>query len=88
MFFDDIATGWHLKEYTVGELHALFRAVGFSKVSYFKIRNGQQIELPLNMLVLLFIKLCEGTLEVLPASIRRYLALKLLFRGITIVGTK
>lgn len=88
MFFDDIATGWHLKEYTVGELHDLFHAVGFSKVSYFKIRNNRQIELPLNVLILTLIKLCEGTLEALPASLRRDLALKLLFRGITIAGTK
>jgi SAM-dependent methyltransferase len=87
-FFDDIATGWHLKEYTVGELCDLFRAAGFSKISYFKIRNNLQLELPLNMLTLPFLKLCEKTLEILPASLRRDLALKLQFRGITIVGTK
>ena len=87
-FFDDIATGWHLKEYTVGELSDLFRAAGFSKISYFKIRNNLQLELPLNMLTLPLLKLCEKTLEILPASLRRDLALKLQFRGITIVGTK
>jgi SAM-dependent methyltransferase len=87
-FFDDIATGWHLKEYTVGELCDLFRAAGFSKISYFKIQNNLQLELPLNTLTLPLLKLCEKTLEVLPASLRRNLALKLQFRGITIVGTK
>jgi SAM-dependent methyltransferase len=87
-FFDDIATGWHLKEYTVGELSDLFCAAGFSKISYFKIRNNLQLELPLNVLTLPLLKLCEKTLEILPASLRRDLALKLQFRGITIVGTK
>ncbi|HEY9597222.1 MAG TPA: class I SAM-dependent methyltransferase, partial [Cyanophyceae cyanobacterium] len=32
-YFDETATGFHLKEYTVTELYELFRAVGFSKVS-------------------------------------------------------
>jgi len=30
--FDDVATGFHLKEYTVGELVAAFKAAGFSGV--------------------------------------------------------
>ena len=30
--FDDVATGFHLREYTVAELEDLFRRVGFSKV--------------------------------------------------------
>ncbi len=88
MFFDDIATGWHLKEYTVGELYDLFRAAGFSKISYFKIRNSLQLELPLNVLTVPLLKFCEKTLEILPASLRRNFALKLQFRGITIVGIK
>ncbi len=31
-YFDDVPTGFHLKEYSVAELEPLFRRVGFSKV--------------------------------------------------------
>jgi len=88
MFFDEIATGWHLKEYTVCELYNLFRKAGFSKVSYFKIRNGSNIEISLNIFTVPLLKFLESSIEKLPFSFRRKLALRLLFRGITIVGTK
>ena len=87
-FFDEIATGWHLKEYTLSELYGLFRQVGFSKVSYYKIRNGFNVEIPLNLFTLPLIKLCETIIAKLPHLTRRRLALMLLFNGITIVGTK
>lgn len=32
MFFDEIATGWHLKEYTVSELYDLYKQVGLPKL--------------------------------------------------------
>lgn len=88
MFFDEIATGWHLKEYTVCELYDLFKQVGFSKVSYYKIRNNSNIEIPLNIFTVPFLRFLENSIEKLPFSLRRKLALRLLFRGITIVGTK
>ena len=31
-FFDSVATGFHLKEYTIGELNRLLKQAGFSKV--------------------------------------------------------
>ena len=33
--FDDVATGFHLKEYTIGELAKLFREVGFRDVALY-----------------------------------------------------
>lgn len=87
-FFDDIATGWHLKEYTVSELYKLFRQVGFSKLKYCKIRSKLNAKLPLNGLTIVGISAIERLLEKLPASERRQLALKLSFRGITLVGAK
>lgn len=87
-FFDDIATGWHLKEYTVSELYDLFTQVGFSKLEYCKIRNEMNAKLPLNGLTIAAVRAIEGLLEQLPAPQRRQLALKLSFRGITLVATK
>lgn len=87
-FFDEIATGWHLKEYTVTELYDLFRAVGFSKVAYYKIQKDSNVSLPLNPLTVTFLRLIEAVLSGLPFSLRFKLANMLLFRGITIVGTK
>lgn len=34
-FFDERASGFHLKEYTIGELNRLFREVGFRRVGLF-----------------------------------------------------
>lgn len=87
-FFDDIATGWHLKEYTVTELYDLFKAVGFSQVTYSKIRTDNQVELPLNLATVPALRAYEAILESLPASLRRKLALMFKFRGITLVGKK
>ena len=30
--YDEVATGFHLKEYSISELHSLFRRVGFSRI--------------------------------------------------------
>lgn len=87
-FFDDIATGWHLKEYTVTELYDLFRAVGFSRVRYDKIKSNAQIKLPLNLLTVSGLRVSEAILETLPSSLKRKLSLMLKFRGITLIGQK
>ena len=87
-FFDDIATGWHLKEYTLIELYELFREIGFSQITYYKIKPDRNIFIPLNLLTVPWLKLTENIIEKLPFTWRRKIALMLLFRGITIVGTK
>lgn len=87
--FDEIATGLHLKEYTVTELYHLFRSAGFSKVSYYKSYKHKHIKFPLSPLLLGLLKFIEKLLEALPYQSRRSIAsLPLLFRGMTIVGIK
>lgn len=69
MYFDREATGFHLKEYTVGDLTRLFRAAGFSKVRVLvPVKNKAFVvsALPVRML--------EGFLSCLPYAIRKPLA--------------
>jgi len=85
-YFDDIATGFHLKEYTVSELYDLFCAIGFCKMKYFAGGKGVFIKLPLSL-----IKLCEYSLTRLPQNLRKRLTDQLLIRallGITILAEK
>lgn len=86
MHFDTVATGFHLKEYTITELCHLFQTTGFSKVKIFVSLKNIRIFLPV-----LPVKICEKMLSVLPCSLRKSLAssrpvAKLL--GIRLVGTK
>lgn len=84
--FDREATGFHLKEYTVGELAALFRAVGFTKVRIIFGGRGKFMLLPVFPAVI-----CETLLSVLPAGLRKAIALKPPFRwlfGVRLAGFK
>jgi SAM-dependent methyltransferase len=85
-YFDERATGFHLKEYTATELSGIFRATGFSKVKMLAGARGIYLPLP----SLLF-KLMEGMLVRLPVrlgkSISRSLPLRLIL-GIRLVATK
>ncbi|HZQ10365.1 MAG TPA: class I SAM-dependent methyltransferase [Anaerolineae bacterium] len=47
--FDTVATGFHLKEYTIGELAALFQQVGFRRVNAFVSMRGQMLLPPLSI---------------------------------------
>ncbi len=87
--FDEVATGFHLKEYLLSELYQLFRSAGFSKVSLYKSYKTTHIHIPLSGITMpLFIAL-ESVLKVLPFPLRRKIAsLPLLFRGMTVVGVK
>ncbi len=87
-YFENVATGWHLKEYTVSELYQIFRSAGFSRVDYYKSRGSFHRALPLTPLTNPIVKGIEQSLDLLPFSWRRKLATLLTFRGITIVGTK
>ena len=85
-YFDTVATGFHLKEYTITELCHLFQTTGFSKVRVFVSLKNIRVFLP----VLPF-NICEKMLSALPYSLRKSLAssrpvAKLL--GIRLVGTK
>jgi SAM-dependent methyltransferase len=88
-YFDETATGFHLKEYTVIELYDLFRQVGFSRVNLYKSYKQSYLSIPLNPLTGALFQAVEGALSILPFSLRRKIAsLPLLFRGMTIVGIK
>lgn len=72
--FDRIATGFHLKEYTLRELNALFRAVGFTAIrSYIEIRRTFRVPL---FSLLAF----EQILNTLPYQPRMFVGRNLPFR--------
>lgn len=85
-YFDEVATGFHLKEYTTSELSSLFRRVGFSRVRAYIGGKGKHIRAPLVPIVLY-----EAFLERLPRVLRkafvRILPLRLPL-GIRLVGVK
>lgn len=88
-YFDEIATGFHLKEYVVTELYDLFCKTGFSEVSLYKSRKRTHVKIPLWPITVSLFKLCESFLSVLPFSLRRKVAgLPILFRGMTMVSRK
>lgn len=82
-YFDKVATGFHLKEYTNIELMKLFRKVGFSKVVPYV--DGREIS---DIMPLIFY---ENLLGIVPHSLRneaiRKLAYDALF-SIVMVGEK
>lgn len=80
-YFDEVATGFHLREYTVGELTKMFRAAGFRK---FKIlAGGGGFHLPVPPVL---VKTIEQFLGVWPATFGRTLARGLPLR--LILGAK
>jgi SAM-dependent methyltransferase len=67
-YFDEIATGFHLKEYTISELTRLFREAGFSRVTIFIGARGIFTRVPPLPLIL-----CEKLLCKLPYAFRKSL---------------
>ena len=86
VFFDKVATGFHLKEYTTRELSGLFRKVGFSRIRIYVGFRGIHFIFPAPLLFL-----CEALLYKLPTALRESIARSRPFRvllGIRLVGTK
>lgn len=84
--FDREATGFHLKEYTVGDLAALFRQVGFAKVRIVFGGRGKFMLLPAWTATIF-----ENLLGMLPHGLRKAIALKPPFRwlfGVRLAGFK
>jgi SAM-dependent methyltransferase len=84
--FDQEATGFHLKEYTAGELARLFRTSGFSRVWALSGARRRLIAIPVGVLGAL-----ESSLEALPTGWGRTLARRTPFRQlleIRLVGRK
>ena len=87
-YFDEVATGFHLKEYTITELSSLFKDAGFDKVVlYVRHPEGWECKrFPLRIAILL-----EYILTLLPTNLRRRLVkIKFLKRlmKIHLVGVK
>jgi hypothetical protein len=83
-YFDEVVTGFHLKEYTTFELSRLFRNVGFSRVRVYIGAKGKYIRFPAFP-----ITLCEKLLDKLPYALRKTIATILPIRlllGIRLVG--
>jgi len=86
MYFDETASGFHLKEYTNRELAELFRKVGFRKIYSLTGVRGYVLPLPL-WCVTAF----EGFLGLFPSKLRRSMARFLPFKawlGIRLVAKK
>lgn len=64
-YFEDIASGFHLKEYTAGELDRLFRAAGFRKTQFLMGAHSTHLVIPGAIL---------GSIELLLQGIPRWLS--------------
>jgi len=86
-YFDKVATGFHMKEYTFTELYELFRKIGFLKISVYIGGRNIYLRLPSFLMIL-----NEKLLNMLSFPLRRVLADTLLFKAlfcsIIIIGTK
>jgi SAM-dependent methyltransferase len=86
MYFDEVATGFHLKEYTFEELNVLFIRAGFSKVESYIGGRGIYLRFPQ-----LLLRFNERKLEVLPIWLKRRIIRTLPYQtllGIIIIGIK
>lgn len=84
--FDDIATGFHLREYANKDLARLLRRAGFSSITGFIMVRGRHLSRPLISAVL-----AESVLDLIPASLRRTIAAAnypQIFLAVNIVATK
>lgn len=83
--FDSVATGFHLKEYTVAELSELFRTVGFRKVQVLLGRRGACVPVPVPPVVA-----GEFALRLVPSVARQVVGRTVgrVFLGIRLLGTK
>jgi SAM-dependent methyltransferase len=75
--FDDVATGFHLREYTARDIRALFRSAGFKDVSFYAVAAGRAARCPYWLL-----QACEGVLELLPRWFARRIADTRLLRAV------
>jgi SAM-dependent methyltransferase len=66
--FDDVARGFHLREYDQRTLRRMFRAVGFSRVRFYVGGRGRYLPAPYPLLAA-----AEWVFDVLPKGVRRRL---------------
>lgn len=68
-FFSEVATGFHLKEYTNRELYSLFTKIGFKRVVVFWGARNIFLRLPIQAILCI-----EDILGILPFRLRRFLS--------------
>ena len=68
-YFDDVATGLHLKEYSARELRAVFLEAGFRAVRFYAGVRGRYVRVPYAVLAA-----AESLLDALPGRLRRRIA--------------
>jgi SAM-dependent methyltransferase len=87
LVFEEVATGFHLKEYTCTELNRMFRKVGFRQLRYRRRIKGITIQFDSRLFAF-----AEQVIEHLPRFIRRPLVrfapVRLAFNSIHLVGVK
>jgi len=84
--FDGVATGLHLKEYSISELLEIFEEVGFTNVRLLLAYSGYSISPPVSLLTAV-----ERILDRLPHSLRKFLTFNRAVRfvlGIKLLGDK
>lgn len=84
--FDDIATGFHLREYANEDLADMLRRAGFSKITGFMVVRGRHLARPLFWVVPV-----ESVLKRMPASMCRRLAgahYPQMFLAVNLVATR
>ena len=79
-YFDEVATGFHLKEYTYKELNKLFKSVGFKKVKSFNYVKGLRFKLPITLVIFF-----ELLLSPFPRSLRKIISKKPLIKHILLI---
>ena len=85
-YFDNVATGFHLKEYTNEELFKLLKSVGFRKVQSFFCMKGICLKIPIYPSIII-----EFLIRHLPYSLRKKISKTLLIRhllSIRLIATK
>ena len=85
-FFDSVASGFHLKEYTFGELEDLFHQAGFSSISPYVGIKGRYFGVPQEI-----VRTTETTIEFFQRNFQRWISKRLpcrLLLGVPIVATK
>ena len=76
-YFDDLARGFHLREYTLREMRAIFAQAGFPRLHAYVGARGWFVRCPAAV-----IEAVEGLLEKLPARARRRIADNRIFRAL------
>ncbi|MES2620761.1 MAG: class I SAM-dependent methyltransferase [Bacteroidota bacterium] len=80
-FFIDKPVGFHLKEYSAGDLRSLFMQVGFQQVIAYTILKGRKVELPF-FLVKMIEQMAEGMSEKAKEKFLNFRPVQIIFNAV------